>query len=324
MSFFFKLTNGIRLSSRHSAAFWTKNDVACRWQPYYHSGAGTEGEAGHWPPLHYTQTGTEGEASHWTPHHNCQAGTEGEASHWLQCHQEVQELMQGNIDNSMLPNDQGKAEWENVLGQAAATVDTTLDGTNWGFLPARSNERPQPFSFAENSIGPGLQPSGHLLPTFGEELQLPTAFRPSHQILGDSPWIDPTTIGSYNASDLTATFSVPFRESQAQNLVINGFSPDLDAVEARSANTAVPVGPSSLAINLSIPRRTSNECLPCAMSFTRHSDLTRHIVTQHTDRRPCDFCGKLMAVRPDKYKDHLKKWHKMNPDVASKYCNEWQ
>ena len=240
--------------------------------------------------------------------------------------------MQGSIDNLMLPNHQRKAEWENALGQAAAITDAIPDGTNWEFLPAGSSERPQPFSFAEDSVGPSLQPSGHLLPTLGEELQLPTAFqldsttdfRPWHQSLEEFPWTGFTAIGSHHGSDLIATLSTPLQESHVQNLVVNDFSPNPDAVELRYADITVPVGPNSLPTNLSTRRRTSNDCLRCAMSFTRPADLTRHVETQHTDRRPCDFCGKLMAVRRDKYKDHLKKWHKMNPDVASKYSHEWQ
>jgi len=93
-----------------------------------------------------------------------------------------------------------------------------------------------------------------------------------------------------------------------------------------NADIASSVGPNTR-ITIASPRQRARGslivCPSCPESFTRQSDLVRHTATIHTSPKPCAFCGKSMAVRQDKYKEHLANFHKMKHDVAKKYSREW-
>jgi uncharacterized Zn-finger protein len=109
-----------------------------------------------------------------------------------------------------------------------------------------------------------------------------------------------------------------------ENTAVNDCSQDLHAPSPFSKDSTIPIRP--ITYN-PVPKRRALQsgirCLSCPASFTRPSDLTRHLETQHTDRKPCVFCDRLMVIRRDKYKDHLVKWHKMHPDVANTYSRKW-
>jgi uncharacterized Zn-finger protein len=246
-----------------------------------------------------------------------------------------------NISSS---NQQINALLENDSYQDAFTLSPVLDCSNRISPPTGSNE---PFSreAAVPTFDPSLQSSPHdvfpttqqvvsldnqiLLPGIQNRngLQLPTtAFQSgvSYSPNGLS------VIGNYNVPVLTERSSNLFQDMNLsigplqENTAVNGYSQDLHTPSPFRNDSAVPIRP--ITYDPVAQRRALKShirCLYCPASFTRPSDLTRHLETQHTDRKRCGFCDRLMVIRRDKYKAHLVKGHKMRPDVANTYSREW-
>jgi uncharacterized Zn-finger protein len=172
------------------------------------------------------------------------------------------------------------------------------------------------------------------MPVFGLGNQ-PWEQETQYRNVQDDSWTTNPTFGRRNDNVPIAAgrpffpyqdLDVPFQPG-VQDPALHWFYPDASSVtETLSPETTVSGGPSALFINRATRRRAHNcriVCLPCHQSFTRPSDLTRHNETKHTPPKPCAFCGRLMAVRRDKYKEHLEKGHKMSPEVAREHSLGW-
>jgi hypothetical protein len=153
-----------------------------------------------------------------------------------------------------------------------------------------------------------------------------------------APQINPSDFGqlismvNFNAS--LATDALPIYATAGHNDQ-DGLPPINN--QALSNSIAVPASTSSNAIPIATNARCRTarrvqqnttirqKCLHCGKSFGRISDLERHLKSHDpADWRKCAFCASLKRTsRPDKYKEHLIKSHRMEGNTAAKLAHQW-
>jgi hypothetical protein len=116
-----------------------------------------------------------------------------------------------------------------------------------------------------------------------------------------------------------------------------GLIDDLNNTEVRSVpleTSHCTVGETSLNIIRTIPRLAEPEpqsetryyCKEegCVVSTTRPGDLERHMRLHSTSPRKCKLCTREICNRPDKVKEHLKKYHRIDPVILPERPELWE
>jgi hypothetical protein len=173
-----------------------------------------------------------------------------------------------------------------------------------GFLPPNDFPGPIPTgnSFGPTSIGD----------LFGEHFHSP--------VLDED--LDNTGIGSFeleafhNSGTVESAFT-----TAAQIHSINDFG--AQSGTGHSSNPAIPI-PHIGSSGTQMTPRYHCTVSGCDVSTKRQDDLRRHMKLHSDRRRTCQFCLKQFADRTDKFKSHLKLFHKFDADVLRNRRDLWE
>jgi hypothetical protein len=165
-------------------------------------------------------------------------------------------------------------------------------------------------------------------------LNLSVGGTPQTNHVGIAQYLTADNINAYTAAGGTSNTALPIYDSNSYDvdsgLLINNshsFGNSMALAESTNsdADSTTPRTPFNASPHVQETGANSQACPHCGKIIGRPGDLERHLKSHDpADERKCAFCPKMKrASRPDKYKEHLIKVHKMDVGAALKHSLQW-